>query len=112
MKKGILVAKRKKPNGIKFIFFKKSTKSEVGHPVLVYRQSKQHYRYLTFTHTPEDDKLDNYKELKHNIYLLETNKKSYFNIYPRTTIKGSFRKPDKKYRIHEDDLDLIKEYKK
>ena len=103
---------KNKWNKVHFFKKQKSTKNEVGHSVLVYRQSKQYYRYLTFTHTPEDDKLDNYKELKHNIDPLETNKKSYFNIYPRTTIKGSFRKPDKKYRIHEDDLDLIKEYKK
>ena len=108
--------KQKKPktrwNRVHFFKRKKSTKT-VGHPVYVYGQNSRNYKYLTFTHKPEEGKEDDYELLKHNIDPEEdgtapTYVKKSFEINRR----NDFRDPDKKYRIHDEDAETIKQYKK
>ena len=91
---------------------RKSTKL-VGHPVYVYGQNGRSYKYLTFTHKPEKGKEDDYKELKHNI---DPDKDGFEPTFVKKKFevnrRDAFREPDKKYRIHADDVSTIKKYKK
>lgn len=50
--------------------------------------------------------------LQHNIDPDEKNKRSY--MLPRHFVgsKEHFQDPDKKFRIHKDDMDTVKKYKK
>ncbi len=90
---------------------KKSNKKGVGHPVYVYGASKSSYKYLTFTHEPEKDFENDYEELKHNIDPLDSNK-SYVKKKYGVSRQSAFRSPDKKYRIHPDDVHTVNKYKK
>lgn len=50
--------------------------------------------------------------LKHNIDPKEDAKATYVKRIPDVTDQKEFRTPDKKYRIHEDDVPTIRKYKK
>lgn len=102
---------KKKWNRVHYFRRKKSTQHKVGHPVYVYGTSGRFSKYLVFTHTPENDK--DYEELKHNIDPKEDGKKKSF-VKKKFAISDSddLRDPDKKYRIHDDDKDTIRKYKK
>lgn len=92
---------------------KKSSDREVGHPVYVYGKRGRNYKYLTFTHNPEEGKEADYEKLKHNIDPDEDGVKStYVKKKFQTNRDDAFRDPDKKYRIHSDDRETIKKYKK
>lgn len=91
---------------------KKSTPNKVGHPVLVYGKSGRVSKYLVFTHKPKDGNAANYEKLDHNIDPNETGKDSYVKKQFEVDRSDNLREPDKKYRVHNDDKDKIKKYKK
>lgn len=92
---------------------KKSTARKVGHPVLVYGKRGRFSKYLVFTHTPEVGNEANYEKLRHNIDPLEDGKRdTWVKKIPEVVHSTSLREPDRKYRIHEDDIKTIKKYKK
>ena len=101
--------KKRKWNRANEFARKKSTKRQVGHPVYVYGKSKKLRKYLTFTHNPKD--FVDFEEMLHNIDELDKE-----SCYVKTTYDVShedkLRAPDKKYRIHPDDAELIKKLKK
>lgn len=71
------------------------------------------YKYLTFTHMPKTGCEQDYERLKHNIDPAEDGIRSvYVKKKFDVTRKDAFRDPDKKYRIHPDDVNTIKKYKK
>ena len=90
---------------------KKSTSRQVGHPVYVYGKRGRYNKYLTFTHTPEKGKEENYEKLTHNI---DPDDKTdcYVKKQFGVSHENALRKPDKKYRIHDEDKERIKKYKK
>ena len=109
------MAKKKKPSkwNKKHEFMRKKSTGKVGHPVFVYGARKRFFKFLTFTHTPEEGMEEEYEKLKHNIDpdeegLRDTYVKKRFDI----NRSDAFRKPDRKYRIHPDDEPTIKKYKK
>ena len=91
-------------------FKRKKSTNKVGHPVYMYGKRKGFYKYLTFTHTPKEPDL--FEKLKHNIDPNETDKDTYVKKKFDVSRSDAFRKPDKKYRIHEEDRETIKKYKK
>ena len=92
---------------------KKSTRRQVGHPVYVYAKKGRYSKYLTFTHKPEEDNPDRYELLRHNIDPLEDGiKPTYVKKYYDVSYDSNLCLSDKKYRIHEDDKETIKKYKK
>ena len=91
--------------------FKKRKSGEyVGHPV--YGKNKRAYKYLTFTHKPEEGKENDYHKLKHNIDSKEKDKPTYVKKTFGVNRYNDFDPPSKKYRIHKDDQAIIKRYKK
>ena len=91
---------------------KKSTRRQVGHPVLIYGKRGRNCKYLTFTHKPEEGKENDYEKLNHNINPREIGRDSYVRKKYSVSVSSSFEPPDKKYRIHYDDLPIIKRHKK
>lgn len=92
---------------------KKTNRHRVGHPVLVYGKRGRYSKYLTFTHTPEVGKENNYEKLKHNIDPSEDGKRdSWVKKTPDVSLSETLRAPDRKYRIHDTDKETIKKYKK
>lgn len=93
---------------------KKSTPHQVGHPVYVYGKNGKYRKYLVFTHKPEEGKEDDYQALLHNIDpdITDVNDKSYVKKKFETSHEDRLREPDKKYRIHDEDKETIKTYKK
>ena len=92
---------------------KKSNKKGVGHPTLVYGKSKRSYKYLLFTHTVPEGQEENFELLKHNIDPAEDGvRPSYMKKQYEINRKDAFESPDKKYRIHDDDKETVKQYKK
>ena len=105
--------RKRKWNRAHYFARKKSTPRQVGHPVYVYGKSGKYRKYLTFTHKPETGKELNYEELKHNIdSTRDKQEKSYVKKQYGFSHEDKLQPPDKKYRIHEDDLETIKKYKK
>lgn len=94
------------------MFKRRKSGEYVGHPVLVFGQNKRAFRYLTFTHKPEEGKESDYEILKHNIDPNENDKPSYVKKTPQVNRHNDFEEPQKKYRIHDDDKSTIKKYKK
>lgn len=89
---------------------RKSTKS-VGHPVWVYRKRGRSYKYLTFTHTPEKHKENDYEKLRYNIDP-EDKRDCYVKKQYEINDRDAFKDADKKYRIHSKDKDTVKKYQK
>ena len=89
---------------------KKSTRRNVGHPSYIYAKRGRDCKYLTFTHTPENE--SDYVKLKHNIDPEEENVPVYMKKQYSISSHSAFRPPDKKYRIHQDDRETVKQYKK
>jgi len=102
---------QRKWNRAHFFKRKKSNRRRVGHPVYVYGTSGRYYKYLTFTHTPEKGKESDYEQLKHNI---DPEDKENIHVKKQysVSVESSFREPDKKYRIYEEDMPTIRKYKK
>ena len=90
---------------------KKSTHRQVGHPVFVYGKSGKQRKYLTFTHKPEEGKENDYEKLLHNIDADDT-ADCYVKKKYDVTVEEKLQEPEKKYRIHEEDKERIKRYKK
>ncbi len=106
-----MAKKKRKWNRAHYFRRKKSTQHKVGHPVYVYGTSGRFSKYLVFTHTPENEQ--DYEKLKHNIDPAEDGKRdTYVKKKPEVNHSDALRDPDKKYRIHDDDKDTIKKYKK
>ena len=63
----------------------------------MYGKRGRNYKYLTFTHNIDPD---------------EVGKSTYVKKKYGISVASSFEAPDKKYRIHEDDLPTVKRYKK
>ncbi len=103
--------KNLKWNRAKYFARKKSTSRKVGHPVFVYGRRKNYRKYLTFTHTPEKGKEENYEQLLHNIDP-DDNKPCYVKKFYGVSKSDSLIEPDKNYRIHDEDKELVKKYKK
>ena len=88
---------------------KKSTRRQVGHPSYIYAKRGRDYKYLTFTYTPENE--DDYVKLKHNIDPDEKEEPTYMKKWHNVAPYDAFQAPDKKYRIHQDDRETVKQYK-
>ncbi len=112
MKGRIMSKEQKKWNRAHEFKRKESSKREVGHPVYVYGKRGRSFKYLTFTHKPEEGKEQDYEKLKHNIDPSDEVNPTYFKKKYDVSEDRKFRSPDKKYRIHDDDKELIKRYKK
>ena len=90
----------------------KSNHDRVGHPALVYGESGPYRKYLLFTHKPEEGKEDEYEKLKHNIDPEETDRDSFVKKRYYVSHQDSLIAPDRKYRIHPEDVSIVKKYKK
>ena len=105
--------KNRKWNRAHYFARKKSTPRQVGHPVYVYGTRGKYRKYLTFTHTPEVGKETDYELLLHNIDPDEDGKfPSYVKKKYDVSNETQLRSPDKNYRIHDEDRERIKKYKK
>lgn len=108
-----MTKKKKSPrkwNRVHYFQRKKSNKHRVGHPVLVYGKRGRYSKYLLFTHTPDSD---DYEKLGHNIDPSEDGKRdSWVKKTPQVSETGTLRQPDINYRIHNDDKERVKKYKK
>ena len=102
---------KKKWNRAHFFLRQKSNKERVGHPVYVYGTSGRVYKFLLFTHTPEEGKESEFIKLRHNIDSKDP-KDSYMLKKFRTSRDEAFDPPDKKYRIHEEDRCTVKKHMK
>ena len=92
---------------------KKSNRSGVGHPVYVYGNNKRAYKYLLFTHNPPEGREEEFELLKHNIDPQEEGlRSSYVKKQFQIDRFNAFEDQTEKYRIREDDRDVIKKYKK
>lgn len=97
-------------------FQRKKSGNRVGHPVYVYGTRGNQRKYLVFTHNPPEGQEDNFELLKHNIDPEEEQN----NPARRSWVKKSYevsrydglREPDKAYRIHDDDRETVKKYRK
>ena len=102
---------KRKWNKVHFFKKKKSSRRQVGHPVLVYATSKEDYRYLTFTHKKEKGKEDDYEPLKYNVDENDTQpcyvKKTFGQNH-----SSLFNPPHKNYRVHNADKNTVNKYKK
>lgn len=105
--------KTRKWNRANYFARKKSTPRQVGHPVYVYGERKNFRKYLTFTHKPKKGEEDQYERLKHNI---DPDFDGVDDVYVKkkydVSKREKLREPDKKYRIHDEDKETIKKYKK
>ena len=89
---------------------RKPNKKGVGHPAYIFAQSGNYNRYLLFTHD-ENDNFPDKIELQFNIDSNDkSGKKSYVLPYFLEDHNNAFDPPDKKYRIHKDDMKTIKQY--
>lgn len=102
---------KRKWNRTHFFKRKESDDRKVGHPVMVFGVSGKDYKYLTFTHKPIEGEEDNFAKLKYNINKNEVDKDSYVKRRADISPSRKFRNPDVKYRIHDDDKELIKKLK-
>ena len=109
-KEVIKIAKEKPWKSVNRFKRRKSTK-KVGHPVWVYKKRGRFFKFLTFTHTPEKDKENDYEKLKHNI---DPKDKSACYVKKSFEINHSnaFEEPEKEYRIHPKDRDTVRKYQK
>ena len=75
----------------------------------VYRKRGRFFKYLTFTHKPENE--NDYEKLRYNI---DPDDKSDCYVKKQFEINhtNAFREADKKYRIHEKDKDTVRKYQK
>lgn len=89
----------------------KYKRNKNNHPVYVYSASNDLRKYLVFTHTPEKGKEDNFEKLNYNIDPND-NKDCYVKKTYEVSNKESLIKPQKNYKIHDDDREIIKKYKK
>ena len=107
------MAKKEKTKWNRAHFFqrKRSNKKGVGHPMYVYGTTKRDYKYLLFTHKPEDGKEAEYEKLKHNVDPRDPDPAYLRKRYGVAHI-NAFQPPDKKYRIHEEDRKTVKKYQK
>ena len=104
--------KSRKWNRRNYFQRQKSNRSRVGHPVLVYGESGRLRKYLLFTHTKPPGKEKDFEDLTHSIDPDEKDKISYVYKRFRVSEQSSLQAPIKKYRIHEDDLPIVRKYKK
>ena len=93
------------------MFKRRKSSDKVGHPVHVYKQKGRSYKYLTFTHKPEEGRESYYEKLNHNIDPSDSSDCYVSKAYGITN-KNAFRDPDKYYRIHEKDKEIVKKYRK
>lgn len=93
---------------------KKSNKNGVGHPVYIYGKNKRSFKYLLFTHKIPDDAPDgSFVQLKHNIDPDKDGvEPTYMKTQHETNRRDAFENVNKKYRIHDEDKDTVKRYKK
>ena len=79
----------------------------------VYGKNKRSYKYLLFTHTVPTGQEADFELLKHNIDPDEEGiKPSYMKKQYETSRHNAFESADKKYRIHTEDNETVKKYKK
>lgn len=92
---------------------KKSNAKGVGHPVYIFASSNRRRKYLTFTHD-RDNKFPDKVPLQHNIDpdVVDPNNKTYVLPYYSIDRDDAFDPLDKRYRIHKDDLGVIRKYQK
>ena len=94
------------------MFKREKSKKKVGHPVYVYGQNGRNFKFLRFTHKPEEGKEKEYEKLKYNIDPDEKDRDSYVKKQFLVRRRDDFEDPSKNYRIHNDDLPTIKNLKK
>ena len=92
---------------------KKSNRKGVGHPVYIYGKRARSFKYLLFTHKPPEGEEADFDLLKHNIDPdMDGKEPSYVRKKYLVDRHNAFEAPDKKYRIHDEDRETIKRYKK
>ena len=102
--------KQHKWNRVRIWSRKKPTKSTKGHPAYIFERSGRLMRHLLFTHSPTTDGEENVL-LKHNIDPDEVDRDSYVRPKAFVSQDGDFEPVDKKYRIHKEDQETIKQIK-
>ena len=80
------------------------------HPALIFEQSKTHYKAIHFTSHRTTKGIENVK-LKYNIDPDERKRSTYAVPYKEPQSQWKYQKPDKNYRIHKEDLPIIKKMK-
>lgn len=97
---------KKKWNRTTGFLWHKKTKTRKGHPACVFVKNRRQYKFFCFTHSPTTDGSAN-KKLKRNI-----DRADFQDCYVRPAMQidmqKNFEKPYVKYRIHEDDLPMIR----
>ena len=97
------MTKQKKPhrkwNRVHQMKWHKKTQTRKGHPSYVFGSSGKRYRFFCFTHSESTDGKENIR-LKHNIPI------------PQVDSHDNFEPPKKLYRIHEEDMPLIRSLRK
>ena len=89
----------------------KPTKNKKAHPAYIFGRSGRLRKHLIFTHSSTTDGKDNIR-LDHNIDPSEVGKDSYVRPISFISHDDDFDPPDKKYRIHYEDLPKINSIKK
>lgn len=84
--------------------------------VYVYGTRGKQRKYLIFTHKPPEGQESNFERLKHNIDPEEEqnnpDRRSWVKRSYEVSVKERLRVPDKAYRIHDDDRETVKKYRK
>lgn len=79
------------------------------HPALIFERSGDFYKAIIFTKDPPEDK-NSYLQLKHNI---DGGKESCYGMrYRGPRSRSDFQPPKKKYTIHSDDKETVKQLRK
>ena len=92
---------------------KRKSSRLVGHPSYIYARRGRVYKYLLFTHKPPEGEEDKFELLNHNIDPEKDGfEPSYVKKIYSISRDDSFVPPEKNYRIHDEDVPIIKKYKK
>lgn len=79
----------------------------------VYGKNKRSYKYLLFTHKIPEGQADKFDELTHNIDPKKDGvEKTYVKKKFSVDRYNAFDEAEKRLRIHRDDREKIKKYKK
>lgn len=100
----------KKWNRVHQMKWHKKTQTRKGHPSYVFGSSGKRYRFFCFTHSESTDGKENIR-LKYNIAPDET-EDCYVRPIPQVDSHDNFEPPKKLYRIHEEDMSLIRSLRK
>ena len=89
---------------------KKKTKSTKSHPAFIFGSRGTQRRFMIFTHSKTTDGTANVK-MKYNIDPSDPSE-IYMRPFHFIGKDTDFENPNKKYRIHKDDMSTVNKYKK